>query len=128
VLGLAVGLTVLLGATCALAETKLEGMLRRLEPQTRFQQVCDLEAMKRIAKDESKPYKPDRATTDAVSPPSVVETTMQGTGGAFRSRGKWYQFSFTCRSSADYMKVLSFTYQLGALIPEEKWEEYGLFK
>jgi hypothetical protein len=49
-------------------------------------------------------------------------------GGAFRSRGKWYQFSFTCRSSADYMKVLSFRYQLGAVIPEDKWETYGLFK
>jgi hypothetical protein len=41
------------------------------------------------------------ALVDAVSPLSVVKTTMHRAGGAFRSRRKWYQFSFTCRSSAD---------------------------
>jgi hypothetical protein len=66
--GLAACLTMLVGANCAFAETKLERALRRLEPQTRFRQVCDLEAMKRISADESNPYKPDRAMIDAYPP------------------------------------------------------------
>ena len=46
---------------------------------------------------------------------------MTGTGGAFRSGGQWYQFSFTCTGSADRMKVIAFKYNIGKTIPESKW-------
>lgn len=106
----------------------MEAMLRRYDPQTRFEQVCDLAAMKEIGDDGANPYKPDRAMINAVSDPAVAEAVMKGSGGAFRSHGLWYRFSFTCRASPDRMKVLSFTYQLGPQIPKAKWEEYGLFR
>jgi uncharacterized protein DUF930 len=133
--GLAVaGFAVILAITAAVSgvaaagDRKLEAMLRRLDPETRFEQICDLEAMKRISADKSNAHKPDRAMINAVSPPTAVETTMQGKGGAFRSRGQWYEFSFVCRTSDDHMAVLSFSYQLGPAIPKEKWESYGLWK
>jgi hypothetical protein len=110
----------------AAADPKVERMLRQLDPDARFEQVCDLEAMKQIAKDAN-PYKPERTIVSAVSRPTVADATMIGSGGAFLSKGKWYRFSFTCRTSDDHMKVVTFTYKIGEPIPQDKWEEHGLW-
>lgn len=101
--------------------------LKRLDPATRLEQVCDLEAMRQIARD-SNPYRPDRAKSDVISPPRHLGDTLKGSGGAFRSKGKWYAFSFTCKGSPDHLKVLSFGYKIGPLIPEAKWASYGLWR
>ena len=53
--------------------------------------------------------------------------TMTGTGGAFKSKGQWFQFSFKCQTTADHMKILAFSYQIGEPIPPEKWEPHGLW-
>jgi hypothetical protein len=100
-------------------------MLKQLDPDARFEQICDLEAMKRIGKDKT--YRPERTIVSALGEPKVADTTMSGTGGAFKSKGQWYQFSFTCQTSPDHMQVQSFSYQIGAPIPAEKWEPNGLW-
>ncbi len=109
-------------------DTDLERMLRRLDPATRFEQLCGTEAMRRIDKDKSNPFHPDRADVGAVSQPLAVDQLMQGSGGAFRSRGHWYRFSFTCRASSDHLKVFDFKYTIGTEIPEAEWDSYGLWK
>jgi hypothetical protein len=116
------------GRTAATAaDDRTAAMLRGLDPATRFEQICDIEAMNRIDKDTSS-FHPERAVIDAVSSTKIVADTMEGSGGAFRSAGKWYQFSFTCRTSPDRMKVVDFSYKIGPPIPQEKWEAYGLWR
>jgi len=100
--------------------------LGKLDPQTRLEQVCDLAAVKHIGKSEKLP-KPDRAKANVITPPRHHGDTIEGTGGAFRSGGKWYAFSFKCKGSPDHLNVLSFTYRVGAMIPKSKWPEYGLW-
>jgi hypothetical protein len=117
----------MIGASSFAADSRTAAMLRGLDPATRFQQACDIEAMSRIGKDVTT-YHPDRAVIDAVSETKVSGDTMEGAGGAFRSGGKWYQFSFTCRTSPDRMKVVFFSYKVGTPIPEGKWEAYGLWR
>ena len=95
--------------------------LSRLDPETRLEQICDLEAMSRIGK-------ADRAKSDVVSHPIHSGNTLIASGGAFRQKGKWYQFSFVCKATPDHLKVTSFTYKVGELIPEEKWARYGLWR
>lgn len=107
-------------------DAHVTAMLRGLDPATRFDQACGIEAMNRIKKEFVR-YRPDRAVTDAVSEAKVSGDTMEGAGGAFRSAGKWYQFSFTCKASTDRMKITAFTYKIGAAIPEAKWDDYGLW-
>jgi len=107
--------------------SKLEKMLERIDPSERFIQACSYAAAERIGHDGN-PYHPDRAVMDSISPPVVRGNLMKGTGGAFRSGGAWYQFSFDCAASPDHMKVLSFDYRVGAKIPEDKWEQYGLWR
>ena len=106
-------------------DARVERMLRQLDPDARFEQVCDLEAMKRIGKDRT--YRPERSIVGALETPKVVNSTMSGNGGAFKSKGQWYQFSFTCKTSPDHMQVLSFSYQIGEPIPPERWEKSGLW-
>lgn len=114
------------GMTVASAiDAKVERMLQQLDPDARFEQVCDLEAMHRIGKD--KVYRPERTIVSALADPKVSDATMTGTGGAFKSKGQWYQFSFTCKTSPDHMQVLSFSYQIGEPIPPERWEKSGLW-
>ena len=58
----------------------------------------------------------------------ISNHTVDAKGGAFRSRGKWYAFSYTCTATPDHMKVLSFKYEIGKAIPEAKWASYGLWQ
>ena len=106
-------------------DAKVERMLKQLDPDARFEQICDLEAMQRIGKDRA--YRPERTIVSALAEPKVSDTTMTGTGGAFKSKGQWYQFSFTCKTSPDHMQVLSFSYEVGEAIPAEQWEKSGLW-
>jgi len=106
-------------------DPKVERMLQQLDPDARFEQVCDLEAMKYISRDKA--YQPERTIVSALAVPKVAGTTMSGSGGAFFSKGKWYQFSFRCQTSADHMTVQTFTFKIGEPIPTEQWEKSGLW-
>jgi hypothetical protein len=103
------------------------GSLKMLDPATRFAQICDYEAMQKISHDAKK-FRPDRAVGDAVSDSKVNGNTMTGEGGAFRSRGKWYRYSFACSTTPDHLKVTSITVDIGDPIPEEKWAAYNLWR
>jgi hypothetical protein len=122
---LGVTISCMIGASAVAGDSRAAAMLRGLDPATRFEQACGMEAMSRIKKEAA--YHPERAVTDAVAAAKVAGDTMEGSGGAFRSGGKWYQFSFTCKASPDRMSILSFTYKIGAAIPEAKWDSYGLW-
>ena len=110
----------------AAVDARFYNSLKRLDPETRLEQVCDVEAMKQINRDSS-PYHPDRAKSDVLNTPRHVGDTVKGTGGAFRSKGKWYAYSFVCKGSPDHFSVLSFSYKIGGPIPEKKWASYGLW-
>jgi hypothetical protein len=108
------------------ANRRVEKKLDSLDPMTRLEQVCAIETMTRVHKDKN-PYRPDRAIIYALSAPVLAGDTVTGNGGAFRSRGKWYRYSFTCKATADHMAVSSFSYKIGDPIPEKRWETYGLY-
>jgi len=105
----------------------LEGILKRMDPATRLEQVCDAEAMRRIARD-NREFRIDRSVVSALLDPQAKGDVLIGKGGAFRSKGKWYQFTFTCQASPDRLRVLSFEYQLGEEIPETQWSKHGLYQ
>ena len=133
VLALAVALTSGGGLAAADAKSEvtiepgIEAMLKRIDAADRLEQVCDYAAAKRIGRDRN-PYHPDRAVIDSIAPFKVEGDTIVGKGGAFRSHGQWYQFSFSCKTSPDHLKILSFDYRVGERIPEDKWNDYGLWR
>jgi hypothetical protein len=112
------------------AEKRLEAMLQRIDPSERLEQVCEYAALTKIGRDKKKKkrFRPDRVVIEAMSAPKVIGDKMSGTGAAVRSRGKWYQFEFTCEATPDRLKVESFNYRVGAEIPEDEWEQFGLWR
>ena len=111
----------------ASAESRFEHALKMLTPTDRMAQLCDFTAMTRIRKD-ARQYRPDRAVANARVDVKIIGDTIEAKGGAFRSRGKWYAMSYTCKTNAEHLSVLSFTYKVGAEIPQEKWAAYGLWQ
>jgi hypothetical protein len=101
--------------------------LKRLAPETRLDQVCDYEAMLRLGHDLHG-FQPDRAKAEVISKPIRTKNSVKATGGAFRSAGHWYVLSYACETTSDQMKVISFSYQVGKLIPPSAWPEYGLWR
>lgn len=112
-----------IGAT---GDSRFIKSLSKLDPQTRLEQVCDFAAVSQIGRSD-RSMRPDRAKSDVISTPRLKGNTLEGKGGAFRSKGIWYAFSFKCTTSPDHLQILSFTYKIGAPIPKEKWSKYGLW-
>ena len=110
----------LLASPAFATDARFLASLAKLDPETRLEQVCDLEAMNRISH-------ADRAKSDVISHPIHNGNTLTANGGAFRQKGKWYQLSFVCKATPDHLKVISFNHKVGALIPEEKWASYDLW-
>jgi hypothetical protein len=108
-------------------QKNLEHMLKRLDPATRLEQVCDVEAMKQIARG-NREFRIDRSVVSALEEPRAKGDTLSGKGAAFRSKGKWYQYSFICHAAPDRLRVLSFEYKLGDEIPETQWSKHGLYQ
>jgi hypothetical protein len=106
-------------------ESQFQQALTRLDPQTRLEQICDREAMRRIKDEKKLPV--DRAQGAASAEPKTEGHKLTAKGAAYRSKGAWYGLTFVCEASADHMKVLSFEYQTGEPIPKAKWEDYGLW-
>ena len=123
----AIGMGLALMVTAAAADSRIERSLRQLAPRERLVQLCDYTAMKRIRHDDRK-FRPDRAVADATIATRVSDDTVKAAGAAFRSRGKWYALSYTCKASPETLKVESFTYKIGEEIPESKWASYGLWQ
>jgi hypothetical protein len=119
-------MALVMGGHGVAGDTRFERTLRNLAPSARMEQICDYTAMKRIR--ASSKFRPDRAVGYAMSRAKVSDNTIVADGAAFRSRKKWYRLSYTCTTTADHMKVLSFDYKIGEAIPEEKWSAYGLWK
>jgi hypothetical protein len=127
VLALAIGMAIVTAAHAAGPDAHFERALKLLEPTDRLEQLCDFTAMNYIRKD-SRRFHPDRAVASAIRPPKIGANRIDANGGAFRSRGHWYEMNYSCAATPDHMQVLSFKLSIGDEIPEAKWAGYGLWE
>jgi hypothetical protein len=112
---------VLAHAETLYSATSLDRVARRdlgkMTVDTRFEQLCDIEAMEQIARGQ-KEFKPERAVAYATSDVKVLGNLMIAEGAAFLSEGQWYRLSFRCETSPDRSKVLSFDFATGGIVTE----------
>jgi hypothetical protein len=113
-------------AAASHGDPRFYASLSRLDPATRLDQVCDYEAMQRIAADKN-PYHPDRLKADVTANPQQTSNSVTTTGAAFRSGKRWYSLSYTCRTDASHLKVTYFAYHIGKEIPKSEWTKDGLW-
>jgi Domain of Unknown Function (DUF930) len=126
-LGLAIGAATVIAVQAAAADARFEKSLQMLALPERLEQLCDYTAMTRIRQDD-KNFRPDRAVADAMAPTQVSNDTLKVSGGAFRSRGKWYALVFTCTATPDHLAVVAFHYKVGPEIPQAQWAGFGLWQ
>jgi len=107
-------------------DSRTDAALKKLDPDTRLAEACNLAAMDRIVKDRNA-FRPEHVAVDQISPPQRSGDTLEGSGGAFRSGGDWYRLSFKCTASHDHMRVLSFSYKVGQKVPKSQWSSFNLY-
>ena len=125
--GLAIVAATIMVAAAAAADGRFERSLEMLAPAERLEQLCDYTAMTRI-RNEKKEFRPDRVVANAMAEPRANGDTLEVTGGAFRSKKKWYTLSYRCTATPDHLKVVAFNYTVGEEIPEAKWASFGLWQ
>ena len=119
-------LPTLVATAAAGADGRFERSLKMLAPTERLEQLCDYTAMTRI-REQNRDYRPDRAVANAMAEPVASADTLEVTGGAFRSKKKWYALSYRCTATPDHLKVVDFRFTIGEEIPEAKWASFGLW-
>jgi hypothetical protein len=123
--GLAVVAAAISVTTAAANDGRFERSLEMLASAERLEQLCDFTAMTRI-RSERKEFRPDRAVANAES--LVKDDTLEVSGGAFRSKKKWYALTYRCTATPDHMRIVAFKYTIGEEIPESKWASFGLWQ
>ena len=114
--------------TTAMADDgRFERSLEMLAPAERLEQLCDFTAMTRI-RSEKKEFRPDRAVANAMAESLAKDDTLEVTGGAFRSKKRWYALTYRCTATPDHLKIVAFNYKIGEEIPESKWASFGLWQ
>jgi hypothetical protein len=109
------------------ASHRVEKALDKLEPVTRMMEVCGIKAGEELRQERA--YKSvNRVVVDAIEAPDIKNNVVTGIGGAFRDKGHWYQLRFECTLSEDQRSAVSVDFVVGDEIPEDHWEEYGLWK
>lgn len=112
--------------TPVMAMTALEkAQLEKLDPATRLEQRCDVEAMEQISRDVRK-LSVDKVLAYAFSDPIAGKNSIKADGAAFRSGEHWYKLAFNCKTDDDHISVTSFEYEIGDEVPQDQWDKHYL--
>jgi hypothetical protein len=114
-------------SSAAFADAHMDKILKELEPEERAHQACTIRGLDAIRKG-SHLRGIDRVKTSTQARAVFKDNVVTATSGAVRANHHWYSLKYKCAVTADQMKAKSFEFQLGAEIPESKYEEFGLWK
>ena len=102
-----------------------KAQLEKLDPATRLEQRCDVEAMERISREQKK-FSVDKVLAYAFSDPVTTKNSIRADGAAFRSREHWYKLSFVCKTDNEHINIVSFHYDIGDEVPHKQWDKHYL--
>ncbi len=104
---------------------RIRATLGRIDPGERLVQLCNIEGLEQIRRADPG-FSPDTLVAYAMADMTTTGFTLSATGGAFRSRRKWYRIAFQCTVAGDYSGVTAFSFKLGDAIPQDQWEAHDL--
>ena len=107
-------------------DASIRRQLSELDPQTRLEQRCDMEAMSRIRK-AKEGYQPDKVIAYSFGDPTTSGNMLKTKGAVFRSKGEWYRLAFRCETTPDHFDVTAFKFKIGDMVPREAWDEHYLY-
>ncbi|MNF17876.1 hypothetical protein D3C80_2216410 [compost metagenome] len=56
----------------------------------------------------------------------IGKDQIDASGGAYRSKGNWYDVDFKCKVDLETVEVVSFSYAIGGIVPEMTWKSRKL--
>jgi hypothetical protein len=119
--------TAMVASSAVFADASMDRILQKLEPEERAHQACSLRGLDAIRKG-TRLKAIDRLKTSSRSLATFKDNVVMANGAALRAGHKWYALKYKCTVTDDQMKAKTFDFQLGAEIPEDKWEDFGLWK
>jgi hypothetical protein len=108
-------------------DSSIVQQLDRLTPEERREQRCDIEAMRRIAKQEGD-FRPDKVIAYTFGDTVEAGDLFKAPGAVFRSKGEWYRLKYKCKTAEDGLTIQSFDYKVGTKVPRDEWSEYYLYE
>ncbi|OAP44414.1 DUF930 domain-containing protein [Sinorhizobium americanum] len=111
----------------ALSDPRVKQAIGRLPPKRRIVQLCTIEALEQIRRQRPDAF-PDMLVPFGPVGGLVSASGLNASGGAFRSRGKWYAVDFKCEVNPETTSVASFSFAIGEAIPKGEWSTRQLPK
>ncbi len=99
--------------------------LGTLAPSERIEQICNLEGMEQVAA-ANQNFAPEMVVAYAMGDTQTIGNVLKADGAALQSRGKWYNFRYSCEVSGEPPEIVSFAFKIGEAIPEQEWAEHYL--
>ncbi|MEO8758576.1 MAG: DUF930 domain-containing protein [Devosia sp.] len=106
----------------ALARTR--DALKKLPPEKRVAQTCNLEAIGQIG-NAGLDLNPDALVASAFAKPVVAGTSYSVSNGAFRSGQHWHTIAYECTLSKDFSSVTHFSFHIGADVTAIMQAQFG---
>ena len=100
-------------------------MLKQLDPDARFEQVCDLEAMKHISKDKT--YRPERTHRERAVASEGRQRDDERHRRRLQEQGPVVSVLVQVRDQPRSHEGAGLPFQIGEPIPQEQWETNGLY-
>nr|WP_244425590.1 DUF930 domain-containing protein [Sinorhizobium fredii] len=104
----------------ALSDPRVKQAIGRLPPKRRIVQLCTIEALEQVRRQRSDAF-PDMLVPFGPVGGLVSASGLSASGGAYRSRGKWYAIDFKCEVNSETTSVASFSFAIGGAIPKSQW-------
>ncbi len=111
----------------SLSDPRVKQAIGRLPPKKRVVQLCSIEALEQVRRQRPDAF-PDMLVPFGPVGGLVSASGLSASGGAFRSRSKWYAVDFKCEVNSETTSVVSFSFAIGKAIPKSEWSARQLPK
>lgn len=109
----------------SLSSFRVRQSARKMSARDRIKQLCTIEALEQLRRQRPGSF-PDLLVPFGRSGGRISEYALDASGGAFRSRGDWYNINFQCTVDNSRSKVVSFSFAVGGSIPRSEWNDRRL--
>ncbi|MGF6176181.1 DUF930 domain-containing protein [Ensifer sp. 4252] len=109
----------------SIADPRVKQAMGQLPVKKRILQLCSIEALEQIRHERPKDF-PDMLVPFGPSGGFIGKEQIDASGGAYRSKGNWYDVNFRCKVNLETVEVVSFSYAIGGIVPETAWKSRKL--
>lgn len=109
----------------SIADPRVKQAMGQLPVKKRILQLCSIEALEQIRNQRPRDF-PDMLVPFGPSGGFIGKEQIDASGGAYRSKGTWYDVNFKCKVNLETVEVVSFSYAIGGVVPQATWNSRKL--